>query len=349
MIKRLLSTLLFIVATLLSTTACAPQNDTKDYSPINNFNELWRILDEGYCFFDEKLPPDTTWRMIYDKYKPQIKPDMGSVHLFDVMSKMICELNDGHVNLVSPFDVAACNGWRSGHPENVNNSIRYKYLGRNYRMAGGILYNTISYGNHTQDSIGLMIYSSFSQPITATNILAALTLMPCKGLIIDTRNNGGGNLLNAELFASFFAKEKTLVGYMKYKTGPGHNDFSTNKPIYISPIKGLPPFNKPVVLLTNIGMYSAANSFAMFMKEMPNVTLIGDKTGGGGGLPRSSELPNGWKVRYSASVTSDPSLQSVEHGVTPDITVFMTNEDIQNGKDTLIETAITLIKQHSAQ
>ena len=34
---------------------------------------------------------------------------------------------------------------------------------------------------------------------------------------------------------------------------------------------------------------------------LPNVVQVGDTTGGGSGFPLSSELPNGWSVRFSSS------------------------------------------------
>ena len=57
------------------------------------------------------------------------------------------------------------------------------------------------------------------------------------------------------------------------------------------------------MLLINRHSYSATNDFVNAMRYFPNVTLVGDKTGGGSGLPFSSELPNGWGVRFSASPT----------------------------------------------
>ena len=75
------------------------------------------------------------------------------------------------------------------------------------------------------------------------------------------------------------------------------------------------------------------------MNQLPNVTLIGDWTGGGSGLPFSSELPNGWSVRFSASPMFDPQMNHLEFGIEPDIPVNMTSEDIKRGKDTIIECA----------
>jgi len=120
------------------------------------------------------------------------------------------------------------------------------------------------------------------------------------GLIIDVRNNGGGNLTNVEKLTSRFFNERTLIGYISHKVGPGHNDFSPLYPKYVKSSDRV-RYQKPVVVLTNRGCYSATNEFVSIMKYAPNVTVMGDKTGGGSGLPFSSELPNGWSVRFSAS------------------------------------------------
>ena len=70
----------------------------------------------------------------------------------------------------------------------------------------------------------------------------------CKGMIIDVRDNGGGSLVMWNSLGRFF-NEKTLIGYISHKMGPGHNDFS---PLYqnIESYKGI-RYQKPVVVLTN--------------------------------------------------------------------------------------------------
>ena len=80
------------------------------------------------------------------------------------------------------------------------------------------------------------------------------------------------------------------------------------------------------------------------MRYMPNVTLLGDKSGGGSGLPFTSELPNGWVVRFSASPHLDADKQQIEFGIDPDVKVDMTEEDKARGLDTLIEAARRLLQ-----
>ena len=167
-------------------------------------------------------------------------------------------------------------------------------------------------------------------------------MLLCQGLIIDIRNNGGGMLTNAERLAARFCQEKTLVGYYQHKTGPGHNDFSQMEARYLEPSSNL-RWNKPAIVLTNRHVYSAANEFAVYMKTLPNVRLVGDHTGGGAGMPFNSSLPCGWSVRFSAVPMFDAQKQSTEFGINPDYQVGLTMADYVKGEDTMIEFARHLL------
>ena len=148
--------------------------------------------------------------------------------------------------------------------------------------------------------------------------------------------------MNADCLASHFTNEKILVGYIYHKTGKGHNDFSKMEPQYLEPAKGT-RWQKKVVVITNRQCFSAANDFVKMMHCLPNVTLLGDKTGGGSGMPFSQEIPCGWSVRYSAVVTVDRDKKHIEFGIEPDVKVEMQMEDVMRKKDTLIERARQLL------
>ena len=79
------------------------------------------------------------------------------------------------------------------------------------------------------------------------------------------------------------------------------------------------------------------------MKSLPNVTIVGDTTGGGCGLPFTSELPNGWRIRFSSCPITSPDGQLTEFGVEPDVKVDMTDEDLARGHDTILDRAIELL------
>ena len=92
-------------------------------------------------------------------------------------------------------------------------------------------------------------------------------------------------------------------------------------------------------MLTNRGVFSAANEFVKYMKCFPKVTIVGDRTGGGAGLPFSAELPNGWGVRFSACPMYDRDRQCTEFGIDPDYFVSQSDADFLRGRDSLIEWA----------
>ena len=106
---------------------------------------------------------------------------------------------------------------------------------------------------------------------------------------------------------------------------------------------------RPVVLLTNREVFSSANDFVLKMRSLPFVTVMGDKTGGGAGLPISSEIPGGWGVRYSAGRMTDPSGADVEFGIEPHYYVSLLDSDLANSHDTLIEEAVRYIKRKIAE
>jgi C-terminal processing protease CtpA/Prc len=77
------------------------------------------------------------------------------------------------------------------------------------------------------------------------------------------------------------------------------------------------------------------------MKQAPNVVVIGGITGGGGGMPLSQELPNGWMIRFSAVPMYDANMQHTEFGVMPDIEIHISPDDTD---DSILLTAIHELK-----
>jgi hypothetical protein len=85
--------------------------------------------------------------------------------------------------------------------------------------------------------------------------------------------------------------------------------------------------------------------FASYTSALPNVTTIGDWTGGGGGLPVGYQLSNGWHFRYSATKTLMlDNITETELGVPVDIKVDMSVASRNTGIDDIMETALALVK-----
>lgn len=330
----------YIIIGFMLTLFCVSCVDEEEFSndPKGNFEALWKIIDEHYCFFDYKNEAyGLNWNEVYFRYSRQISDDIGSDWLFEVLGNMLGELRDGHVNMYAPFDNARYWSWKEDYPANFSDSLLRRYLGTDYKIASGLEYRKLD------DNIGYIYCPSFSNGIGDGNLDEVLLyLAPCNGLIVDVRGNGGGQLTMAERLAGRFTDETIVVGYMRHKTGPGHNDFSSPEEQKLKPSSGI-RWHKKVVVLTNRGVFSAANEFVKYMKCCPNVVVVGDKTGGGAGMPMSSELPNGWAVRFSACPMYDRDMQCTEFGIEPDYNVQLTDEDFRRGEDTLIEYARKLI------
>ena len=322
---------------LLCLSSCINE-DEYDNSPQGNFEALWKILDEHYCFFDYKRDAyGLDWNEVRARYSNRIDATMNSDQLFEVLSDMLAELRDGHVNLSSTGNLARYWTWKEGYPANSSDSLYRRYLGTDYKIAAGASYRVLD------DNIGYVRYESFLDGMGEGNLDKMLiNLMFCQGLIIDVRDNGGGNLTYAERFAARFFNERTHVGYIQHKTGKGHSDFSSLDEQWLDPSSNI-RWHKPVCVLTNRGVYSAANEFVKYMKQCPLATVVGDATGGGAGMPFSSSIPNGWSVRFSACPMYDASGQSTEFGIAPDVKVDLLQEDFLRGEDTIIETARSIL------
>lgn len=331
--KKQASILLLLFVCLFQ--ACVEIDDFEN-TPMGNFEALWKIMDERYCFFEHK---EVDWDDVYIQYKARITDDMTNDGLFALLDEMLGELKDGHVNLVSSFNVGRYWKWFEDYAPNYYQHVIDDYLGTDYYIAGGVRYKIL------EDNIGYMQCTSFSSSIGESNLDHIINrLSICNGIIIDIRENGGGLLTNSDRLASRFVNEKTLVGYIQHKTGKGHNDFSDPYARHIEP-NGRLRYQKPVILLTNRSCYSAANDFVNAMRYCPNVIIVGDKTGGGSGLPFHSELPNGWSVRFSASPMLNAEKEHIESGIDPDIPLQMDMEEMYKGIDTYIEVARNLIKE----
>ncbi len=332
--------LLLLLAFVLTLCSCQRGESDYDETPQTNLDALWNIIDRQYCFLDYKETQlGISWADIHAKYSARLNPRMSRAQLFEVLCQMIGELKDGHVNLSSSLDLGRNWSWKEDYPLNLDAELRDAYLQTDYNLAAGIKYRILT------DNIAYVVYESFQNAIGDGNLDDMFySLRMCNGMILDIRGNGGGNLDNETRLASRFTNEKVLVGYRSHKTGTGHNDFSPLEAEYIEPSKGV-RWQKRCIVLTNRSCYSAANTFVRDMKEMPLVTVMGDCTGGGSGLPFSSELPIGWSVRFSASPHFDARKQQIEFGIAPDIPCSLDPDLAAQGTDSMIERARSLLSE----
>ncbi len=339
---KILRIILLVITPSVCLTNCNKLLVRGDYqnTPTNCFNLMWKTIDENYSYFDYK---GIDWNDVKKRYAPKVNDKISQDSLFRVLSDMLYELRDGHVNLSTAYDRSRNWSWKDDYPINFNGNFVFKqYLKKDFKITGSLSNQIL------QDSIGYFYYGSFSNPISNADLDYVMNrFKDTKGLIIDVRNNGGGSMARIFQIMSRFVEKKILVGYAHTKNGKRHNDFSKPIPYYVSPAKKRTPYTKPVVILINRACYSATTHFAAFMSSLPHVTLVGDRTGGGGGLPISADLPNGWQYRFSATYQTTVDGFNFEHGVAPDIEVTTGPKEELEGKDAIIEKALETIVAQS--
>lgn len=298
------------------------------------FDELWNGVNKRYVCFSNT---DVDWDAVYAKYRGQISDETNESQLFSVCCEMLAELKDGHVSLRTETREW---GYQIDEATNDLPWLVPSYLGGNYKISGGLLYNTIRNG-----AIGYIEYGSFWSDISDDQILEVLgAFKDCQGLILDLRRNEGGMFENGVTLLNYLPGEKEL--YKSYVRHNGIRDDLLEKGIAMKPgIKDESViWRKPLVVLIEKQSYSATSLFAMCVKKCENVCIVGMKTGGGTNTPRYYELSNGWTYRIPWIKHISQSGMDYQNGVPPDVEVSLDMDLAKNEKkDSMIETACEMI------
>lgn len=326
-----------ICLALLATAGCEKLLMGSDEQPTATatFDYLWRQVDERYALFDVK---SVDWTAMYDSLRPEVWDGMSGDSLFAVLRKLLNSLDDGHVNLWGNSDVASSEAIFMGRYANSNfdlNTVALHYLGADRHTTGGMSYNAIADG-----AVLYVRYSSFSGSASTAQMETILGRYPdVKGVVFDIRQNGGGLIQNEWNLMALLPSEGQLLYRTQLKAGPAHDDFGPARDVYAPANGDHLPYQRPFVLLTDRGCYSAASSFALCLKSYRNVLVMGDTTAGGLALPAGGALPNGWYYRFGVSRTLAPDGINYENGVPPDHLVLLDAAAVAAGRDNIIDSA----------
>ena len=304
------------------------------------FDHAWRELDERYCYFELK---GVKWDSLRSVYRPRAATASTNYELFRVLADLIGELRDGHSNVYSPIDRSTYQGWATNYPQNYDEGLLERSYGLDTAFyANGIRHMWIG-------DVGYCWYESFSGSVTDGTLNRIFSRYAnAKGLIFDIRANGGGNANYPPRILKRMFRERRQVLETRYKTGPGHDDFSDWDAAFLAPNTDDDKLNwhGPFIILTGRRCYSAATTYAGMAKASPHIIVLGDTNGGGGGAPAAFELPNAWTIRYSARPMRLPDGRDLELGVPPDTVVAFDEMKALDGEDTILEAALEHIRDN---
>ena len=326
-----LSAALLIVCTACMDTLLGPAPKV-DRSAM--FDQLWQQFDLHYSFFAFK---GINWDSVGAVYRPRALAAQTNGEFATEVGAMLRELKDVHVSLtptatstyayVSTFDTITTF---------FSSPMIFKnYVPQPVTTSGG----HIKYGL-AAPGVGYVRIGSFAGAGWAGEMDEALDSMPdATSLIIDVRNNNGGNVQLAVKIAGRFTAISRRYGWIRIRNGPKHTDFTDFTEETVGKT-GKAKFRGKVYVLTNRRDFSSAEDFVLAMRVIPRVTVVGDTTAGASGGPVPRQMANGWSYEMSEWIEYLPGKKMFEGvGLAPDVFVRAVS-----GRDLILERALALAR-----
>ncbi|PWL77020.1 peptidase S41 [Candidatus Gastranaerophilales bacterium] len=186
-------------------------------------------------------------------------------------------------------------------------------------------------------NIGYIQISSFLGTTTPNEFMDAVEkTKETQGLILDLRGNTGGLLPNAIFIANLFIPDGNIVSIV------GRDNYRFD--IYAQDTEF--EINKPMIVLVDGASASASEILSGALKDYKRAKLLGTKTFGKGMVQKIMPQPNETGLNLTIAKYLTPSGSDInKKGISPDIEVKLTADDVKNRKDIQLETAKKILSQ----
>lgn len=202
-------------------------------------------------------------------------------------------------------------------------------------------------------NIGLLTVSSFNNSQFNRSHFDELynEVLKTDALIIDIRDNGGGNSTHADYLISHFCDKPVPQGEWSspmYIAAHGSwnypKEWYKHKPDSLTPVLKKEIYKKTVVLLVNAATFSSAENLCVSFRGAKRGQIIGTPTGGSTGNPIFLNLGGGIGCCICTKHELDADgNEFVGVGIQPDVVVEDDVNAFLKGKDVVIEKALDLL------
>ncbi len=188
-----------------------------------------------------------------------------------------------------------------------------------------------------EDDVAVITLSQFGVDTAQEfqDVVEEVLLATPRGIVIDLRNNGGGLLAVCVRIATEFFDEEVIATTRGRKLGNNEKWVSGKDGSFLE---------VPLIVLTNKGSASASEIFAGAVQDYDRGLLLGEKTFGKGSVQNVIDLSDGSSLKVTVSEWLTPKGRSIiDEGITPDEEVEVTDEDIENDIDPVMQRALDLV------
>jgi hypothetical protein len=232
------------------------------------------------------------------------------------VSRVLSEVSkDGHIGFAYNPERAANIRRLEGQSEEEARKVREQQIQRSRRDNFGF-YKV----ERLAGGIGYLDFRYFASPEEAgpTAIAAMNFLANCDAIIIDLRQNGGGEPSQIQLICSYFFDEPTHLNDLYTRSTDTTAQFWT-----LPFVPGLKPSKADLYILTSKRTFSGAEEFTYNMKNLKRATIIGETTGGGAHPTTAKVVQTDYilRVPYARAVNPISKTNWEGTGVAPDIAV----------------------------
>ncbi len=306
---------------------------------VDQFDTLWTRFDEVYPSFAYKR---VDWRAQRAAYRARAQGARSQDELIAVLVNMLTPLHDLHVWLVDPRGQAV----PTYRPSVRANFERGRWESA-MREAGYVAHHR-DFGEGTVGGYAYLYIGSWKEPVNQDALDLALSrVRDAPGLIIDVRTNAGGTDQTALAFAGRFTTRAFTASYVEIRMDSLVRNIEMPLARTIGPRGGW-QFTRPVVVLSGRGGFSATESFVAAMRTLPQVTVVGDTTGGASGNPATFALGNGWRFTVPRWLEFGPDKLPIEgHGVAPHLAMRWDPASYDSARDPLIDAAVGLLGERN--